>query len=222
MELIYENPLASERDIKDFRLEGEALFTFPHGRLRMENALDSSLGQASNFVFWCPETFPADVRVSWEFWPVREPGLCILFFAARSRTGGDIFDPLEPRSGPYSQYHHGDIDAYHVSYFRRKAFPEDEKGMHLSNLRKSYGFHLVAQGADPIPSVINAHPPYRIELTNRGGEISFAIEGIECFRWIDDGTVGGPALGEGKIGFRQMSPLIAEYANLQVHAGYFG
>jgi hypothetical protein len=32
----------------------------------------------------------------------------------------------------------------------------------------------------------------------------------------DDGTVGGPPLDEGRIGFRQMAPLIAEYANLRI------
>ncbi len=32
-----------------------------------------------------------------------------------------LFDPsLAPRAGEYNQYHHGDINAYHLSYFRRK------------------------------------------------------------------------------------------------------
>ena len=217
-DLLYENPLTTPGDIAGFRLEGAALTSFPQGRLRLENALDPASGQDSNFVLWCPEEFPADIVVSWDFWPVREPGLCILFFGARGHGGTDLFDPaLQPRTGPYDQYHHGDLDCYHVSYFRRKVFPEQEQGMHLSNLRKSHGFHLVAQGADPLPPVIHAWPPYRIELLVIEQVITFVINGITSWRWRDDGSVGGPPLGGGKIGFRQMAPLIAEYANLQVH-----
>lgn len=216
-ETFYENALASEADLAGFRLEGQAAMSFPLGRLRLENVLDPSLGQQSNFVLWCPVTFPADITISWDFWPLREPGLAMLFFAALGRGGEDLFGPaLAARDGVYDQYHHGDIDAYHVSYFRRRGFLPEEQGMHLTNLRKSHGFHLVAQGADPIPSVVHAQPPYRIELTKHRGEIEFAIGGITTFRWTDDGDIGGPPLGGGRIGFRQMAPLIVEYANLRV------
>jgi hypothetical protein len=106
-DVIYENPLASEADVACFRLEGEALVTFPNGRMRMENALSAELGQKSNFVYWCPEELPADIQVTWDFWPLREPGLCILFFAARGRgsVAGEqhsIFHPgLAVRTGEY-------------------------------------------------------------------------------------------------------------------------
>jgi hypothetical protein len=215
-ELLYANPLASERDIENFRLEGSAAITFPLGRMRMENLMDEEEGQKANFVFWCPENFPDHIAVSWEFKPIREPGLCILFFAARGRGGEDLFDPqLNLRSGPYGQYHHGDIDAYHVSYFRRKN--PDERRLHTCNLRKSYGFHLVEQGADPIPSIQDVKDPYRIQLIKFGAYIEFSINGLVSFRWQDEGTIGGPPHCAGKIGFRQMAPLIAEYANLTVH-----
>ena len=108
----YHNPLATEADVAGLHLEGEACISFPAGRLRMENLRDPAEGQKSNFVFWRPQTFPADVSISWEFWPVRETGLCILFFAAVGRDGQDLFDPsLTRRSGQYQQYHHGDINA---------------------------------------------------------------------------------------------------------------
>ena len=45
-ELLYENPLCCEADIKEFRLEGQAKITFPEGRMRLENALDE-IGRAS-------------------------------------------------------------------------------------------------------------------------------------------------------------------------------
>ncbi len=49
-ELIYENPLASEADIRDFVLEGEAAVTFPQGRMRLENKLSAEEGQKANYV----------------------------------------------------------------------------------------------------------------------------------------------------------------------------
>jgi hypothetical protein len=214
--VLYTNPLATEADVQDFRLEGEAAIACPQGRLRLTSQRDPAAGQQANFVFWCPEQFPADIAVSWEFWPVREPGLCILFFAATGRQGEDLFDArLARRTGEYQQYHSGDINALHVSYFRRR-FP-DERAFHTCNLRKSHGFHLVCQGADPLPSVADATPPYRLTLVKCGPEVAFAINDLPIFRWRDDGRFGPPLAG-GQLGFRQMAPLIAEYANLQVTA----
>jgi hypothetical protein len=216
-DLIYENPLATESDVAGFRLEGEAAISFPQGRMRMENRRDPAEGQKANFVYWCAEDFPADIAVSWDFWPIREPGLCILFFAATGIEGQDLFDPgLMPRTGEYNTYHHGDINALHISYFRRK-HPR-ERAFQTCNLRKSYGFHMVAQGADPLPSVQDAQPPYHIQLIKCGPEVAFHINDLPILKFVDDRQTYGPLLGGGKIGFRQMAPLIAEYANLQVHA----
>ena len=213
---IYENPLAGAGDIDGWRTEGEAGISFPRSRMRMEALRNPDDGQAANFVHWCDETFPDDICIAWDFWPVYEPGLAILFFAATGKTGQDLFDPsLATRTGPYEQYHHGDINALHVSYFRRR-FAE-ERAFHTCNLRKSYGFHLVAQGADPIPPVRDATPPYRIQILKVGPTVQFAINDLAVFAWHDDGQTYGPVLAGGKIGFRQMAPLIADYANLTVH-----
>ncbi|TVR53221.1 MAG: DUF1961 family protein [Spirochaetaceae bacterium] len=213
--LVYESPLASAADVDGFIMEGSGAATFPTGRLRLENLRDPSEGQKANIVFWCPLDFPPDICIEWDFRPVREPGLCIVFFSAIGQNGKDIFDAsLARRDGIYSQYHSSDIDAYHLSYFRRKA--ESERAFHTCNLRKSYGFHLVAQGADPIPSVIDAAPPYALRLSKLGPAISFSINDLCVLEWRDD-EQHGPVLGAGKIGFRQMAPLIAEYANLRVY-----
>lgn len=215
LDVLYENPLASEADISGFVMEGSAAMTFPEGRLRLQNGLDESLGQAANFVLWCPANFPDDIEISWDFVPLRDPGLCMLFFAAQGRSGTDLFDSrLSRREGIYEQYHSGDIDALHVSYFRRKAVKE--RAFQVCNLRKSRGFHLVAQGADPLPAVADAIGPYRIRLAKSGADVQFGINRLTLFDWHDDGAAYGPVLGGGKIGFRQMAPLIAEYANLTV------
>ncbi|MCM3626620.1 YesU family protein [Paenibacillus glycanilyticus] len=215
--MIYNNPLSSAEEVSEFRMEGDGAVSFPMGRMRLESTRDPAEGQASNLVFWCPEQFPADMAVTWDFWPVREPGLAILFFCAAGREGQDLFNSgLAERTGIYEQYHHGDINAFHVSYFRRR-YPEERK-FHTCNLRKSHGFHLVAQGADPIPAVADAAGPYRMQLLKQGPYVQFAVNDLLLFSWRDDGSTWGPLLGKGKLGFRQMAPLIAEYGNLQVYA----
>jgi len=220
-ETIYENALASPADLRNFRMEGEAAVTFPQGRMRLEGTLDPGedgdgpANQKANIVYWCPEAFPDNIRISWDFYPLREPGLCILFFAATGKNGEDVLSPaLAPRSGPYGQYHHGDINALHVSYFRRRY--ASERRLCTCNLRKSYGFHMVCQGGDPIPTVKDAKPPYRIEIVKAGPMVRFAIQAIPIFTWHDDGTTFGPVHKGGKIGFRQMTPMLAEYANLKI------
>jgi len=228
--VLYENPLASPSDVAGWRMEGPGAVSFPRGAMRLESTADpgpdgdQDANQRANLVFWCPEVFPDHIAVSWDFRPLYEPGLAILFFAAVGQGGRDLFDPsLAPRNGPYSQYHHGDIHALHVSYFRRRY--AHERTLNLCNLRKSYGFHLVAAGADPIPSVKDTGGFYRLTVIKSGPDVEFRIRGpashhpeLSVLRWRDDGQRFGPVLGGGRIGFRQMAPLIAEYARLRVVA----
>src|SRR5687767_14736259 len=109
--LLYENPLASPSDLDGFVVEGRADATIHDGTLRLASVLDPSLGQAANYVYWCPRELPADVWIEWDFWPEAEQGLCIFFFSARGRRGEDLFDPTLPeRSGQYPQYNRGAID----------------------------------------------------------------------------------------------------------------
>lgn len=214
--LLYENALSCEEDIAGFILEGSAKITFEEGRMRLENVLDPVNGQKANYVLWCPEEFPGNVLIEWQFRPLKEPGLAMLFFAAKGREGQDIFDEkLARRTGEYVQYHHGDINAFHVSYFRRKE--PDERAFHTCNLRKSYGFHLVAQGADPIPDTDETQGAFTIAVAKRKNVIRFLVDGLEIFRFTDDGETYGPLLSGGKIGFRQLAPLVGEYGELKVY-----
>ena len=220
--LLYENPLAGPPDVADWVREGQPVTSFPMGRMRLENGMDPTAGQAANYLFWCPQVFPADIVVRWSFRPFREPGLAMFWFAATGTQGRDLFDPaLAPRAGEYRQYHSGEVNAYHLSYFRRKN-AKGERDFHTCNLRKSHGFHLVAQGADPIPSVIDVLEDYRLELAFCRGTVRFSINDLPILQWHDDGAIGGPPHGGGRIGVRQMAPLIAEYSNLTVYAAECG
>ena len=216
-QLLYENPLACPKDVKDFRAEGDPAITFPRQRMRLENMFerDNEKHQSGNFLLWCPQDFPDNIIASWDFRPMSDSGLSMFWVAAKGRNGEDLFDDrLAPRRGMYKQYHSGDINALHVSYFRRNA---TEIGFRTCNLRKSYGFHLVARGGDPLPDSKDVDRPYRIEVVKSKAHFRFSINDVMLFHWVDDGETYGPVLGDGKIGFRQMAGLIAEYSNLQVH-----
>nr|WP_157274263.1 DUF1961 family protein [Paenibacillus fonticola] len=214
--LLYDNPLQSAEDTVGFRMEGDGIVTFPQRWMRLESTRSAEEGQKANFVFWCPEEFPGEAAISWRFRPIREPGLAILFFSAKGADGKDLFDPsLPPRTGEYDQYHHGRMDAFHISYFRRMW--SEERQFHTCNLRKSYGFHLVAQGADPLPGVMDAAASYQMTIIKKGSSITFAINKLQVLSWEDDGETYGPLLAGGRLGFRQMAPFVGEYAELRVY-----
>jgi Domain of unknown function (DUF1961) len=99
----------------------------------------------------------------------------------------------------------------HVSYFRHKY--ESGRAFRTCNLRKSAGFELVAQGADPLPPTEDARDFYLMELLKDGPRVAFSINGLPLFEWLDESD---NVLGGGRIGFRQMAPLKAAYRNLVV------
>ena len=211
--ILYSNPLAGPDDVAGWVAEGPLRGGSHEGSLELSGALDDhEFGDHAHWTLWCPENFPDGIRISWEFRPLAEPGLAMLFFAATGHRGQDLFSPaLAPRTGYYPQYHSGDIDALHVSYFRHK-FPS-ERAFRTCNLRKSAGFELVAQGADPLPPAEDATDFYRLELVKDGPLAAFSINGLLLFKWQDPSS---KVLGGGRIGFRQMAPLRAAYRNLVV------
>ena len=82
---LYRNALASSDDLAGWQAEGPCATTFPLGRMRLESTGAFEDGQKSNLVLWCPESFPERGRISWDFYPRNEPGLAILFFAAKGQ-----------------------------------------------------------------------------------------------------------------------------------------
>lgn len=55
-----------------------------------------------------------------------------------------------------------------------------------------------------------------MKLVKDRAYVSFSINGLPILEWTDDGRRYGPVYGGGKIGFRQMAPLVADYANFEV------
>ncbi|MDO5399284.1 MAG: DUF1961 family protein [bacterium] len=216
-ELIYENPLSSEKDTENWIMEGLAKVTFPEGRLRMESILDASEGQAANFVYWCPHKQPDNIIIEWDFTPLSDEGLAIMFFGANGQNGKDLFDEsLSERTGQYRQYHSSDINAFHASYYRRSETSERE--FNVANLRKSAGFHIVSQGADPIPTAeYRSEESYHMRIVKATDTVIFSVNDLEVFRFDDDGKTYGDYIKDGYIGFRQKAPLTAEYSNLKIY-----
>lgn len=215
--IVYENPLSSQKDVDGWIMEGQADISFDDGKMRMESVLDSSAGQAANFVYWCPQIMPDNIIIEWDFTPLSDEGLAIMFFGANGQNSKDLFDTsLAKRTGQYKQYHSSDINAYHVSYYRRSE--PSERAFNVANLRKSSGFHMVAQGADPIPTgKYKGEEPYHIRVVKATDKVIFSINDLEVFSFNDDGTTYGDYIREGYIGFRQKVPLIGEYSNLTVY-----
>jgi hypothetical protein len=217
---IYSNQLAGADAAtagREWRMEGGGRAEWRPDALRLVPThftdLTSNVG-AYHQVFWLDRDLPADVAVEWDFripaTNVCPNGLAIVFFCARGRKGEDIFDSgLAPRDGTFKQYHSGDIDCYHISYFA------GARG--TANLRKNFGFHLIQERADRVAAA--PRETWRhIRLIRFGPRIQMAVDDLPCIDWVDNGTIGGPPLGGGKLGFRQMSHLLwGEYANLRIY-----
>ncbi len=211
--LIYENPLSREKDLAGVVIEsseeGQPEVRFVDSEMHIKSSV--------HFLLWFPPDLPADISVSWNFTPEVDDGLAMFWFCANGKDGKDLFDPsLQERTGSYPQYHSGDINAYHLSYFRRN--PWDDPTMNTVNLRKSHGNQLVAMGANPIPNVevekvaSALESPYRIRVVKCAGWIRMEINDLPVLELKDEDPYKS-----GKIGFRQMANLEARYSGLRVH-----
>jgi hypothetical protein len=190
--LIYSNALSDKDSLKGWTMEGPGETTFKDGWMQM-----FSPAEKGHHVLWCPLEFPSNFVAEWEVQNLHpEEGLCIVFFASKGIKGEDIFSPTLPkRDGKFKDYINGAISNYHISYY---ANGKNERGRETANLRKNPGFHKVQKGEAGIP--IDSRDIHKIQLSKQNGHILMYIDARKIIDWQDDGS----ALGEGKIGFRQM------------------
>ncbi|NQU37221.1 MAG: DUF1961 family protein [Actinobacteria bacterium] len=145
---VYETTFDEEAVLEDWILEGGKRASISNGNLVLES--EPREGKApedpNHLVFWLKEEMPADFLLEFTVRPQnRQDGLNIIFFNARGVNGASIFDPaLQPRNGVFKQYHSGDLNSYHISYWAA--------GRGFANLRKNHGFHLATSGIDYIMS----------------------------------------------------------------------
>ena len=199
--------------LKDWKLEGGKRMSVADGKLVLESVAPTAKHTATDnhLVCWLTKDMPSDFLLEFSVRPQnRKEGLNIIFFNARGVHGESIFDPaLKPRTGKFSQYHSGDLNNYHISYWA------GERGS--ANLRKNAGFHLVATGPDLITSA-PTNVFQTIRLYKRGGTIRLMVDDIVSVAFDDDGKTYGPVWNHsGWIGLRQMAHTIrCEYDNLKV------
>ncbi|MCF7837715.1 MAG: YesU family protein [Candidatus Marinimicrobia bacterium] len=185
---------------REWVLEGEGARAWTEGgRLHLANR--TATGRATHAVLWNTRAFPADFLLEFGFAPAdANLGLAIVFFAARSRAGGGIFDlALPARQADFPNYHTGELDCYHVSYW---AIDPKGRTRGFANLRKNHGFHVLGDGADLIAG--QGAGPHRVRLLKVGGHIQLEVNGQVALDRRDDGQQFGPVLGGGAIGLRQM------------------
>lgn len=194
-------------DLEDWVMEGSGGCELRDGRL----LLRSRRATGGHIVFWNRRNLPEDALIEYDFAPLSESGLCILFFCARGSGGRDLFDPgLAPRDGNFSRYVRGDVECYHVSYYRNQGAATG-----VCNLRKDPGMPLLGVGADriePEPGGV-----YRLSMLKQGARMRFFVDGRLVIDADDDPALFGPSHGAGKLGLRQMAPTEASYDNLVVY-----
>jgi hypothetical protein len=210
---IYQTSFDDPAVLKDWRLEGGKSTRIAEGRLVLESAPGSirSEAQANHLVCWLTKELPADFLLEFSLRPQnRKQGLNIVFFNTRGIHGEDIFEPpIRPRNGLFQQYHSGDLNGYHISYWA------GDRG--TANVRKNFGFHLVATGKDLVAGG-PAEAFQTIRLYKRGGTIRLMVDDVVSVAYDDDGQTFGPVWKQsGWIGLRQMAHTVrCEYEHLKV------
>jgi hypothetical protein len=196
---------------ENWTLEGPGILTQEDGRLRLQEP-DPGAEGANHVVLWNNTPHPKDFIAEWEFTPNEVEGLCIVFFCAKGVNGEGIFDPsLAERDGTFSDYTMGDVNSYHISYFRNT----NSRAPNCA-LRKNSGFWRCAGGYDYIP--LEPGVTSTLTLVKRGAHIQLAINGQVSIDWVDDGVTRGPVWGSGHFGLRQMMTTDGWYDNVRIWA----
>ena len=189
--VIYDNPLACENDIKDFVLEGEADISFDGGALSIRGKSEAGSDRLN---FWCPKSFPSDVKIEWEFRPIKEPGTAQLFFAAKEKDDKRDF--------------------FELSFYKRAE--DTDRSFHLCDLKKSFDEGAVAQAADPLPEAKEDLPWYSMCIVKNRNKVVYAVNDFVVLEFEDDGMTHGDILTGGCVGFGQREGLLAQYRNFRV------
>ena len=170
--------------------------------------------EEGHHVFWCPYDFPKDFIAEWDAKNFEtDAGLCIVFFAAKGINDQSIFDTSLPKrnTGVFTDYTKGAINCYHISYY---ANAKDDAHRETANLRKNKGFNLVLTGEKGIS--MESTSWNHLKLVKLNNQITMYVDDRKIIDWTDDGVKYGPALNDGKVGFRQMKWTHFAYKNFKV------
>ncbi len=212
---VYRSGFDSDDALQDWLLEGGKDMRVEEGSLVLESEGEYTRpvgGQGNHLVAWLKPEMPANFYLEFDFRPEKkQQGLAIIFFNARGLHGESVFDAsLKKRKGNFKQYHSGDLNNYHISYWSGARAG--------SNLRKNKGFQLVASGEDPI-SADTTDSFNRVGLYKDGGVIRYYVDGKLALEFVDDGKAYGQIWDNpGWIALRQMDHAhLCQYDNLTVY-----
>ena len=203
--------------LADWMAEGDVDARIEDGRLRFE-ATENTPEKKGNI--WWRKRQSGPVLIEFDYQSATPYGLSMFWFNSHGRGGADLLS-IE-RNGRYDDYVKGPMNGYHVSFHRF------DSG--VSNLRKSYGFHVLSSAPDPVP--MENLEPHHVELWAFGGRIRVLVDGklvhdvtddgktcIEGDAWLHDfpcqGT-GEPFVG-GYMGIRHTQKQVAYYDNFAVY-----
>ena len=210
---VYQSPFSSDASLKDWKLEGGVSMRIEKQRLHLESkGINTAPAPDHHLVAWLEKEIPGNFYLEFDFRPKnKQQGLAIVFLNTRGIHGESIFAKnLAQRDGTFVQYHSGDLNGYHLSYW--------SGARNGSNLRKNKGFHLVASGEDPVASD-TTDKVRRIGILKDGPSIRYYVDNELALEYTDDGESYGPAwTHSGWIGLRQMDHAHwCEYDNLSIY-----
>jgi len=214
--LIYTSKMSTQADIADWILEGPAEITFKENSMIMQSKVPNPpAGTNGHFNIWCPADFPKCFIAEWEYRPVSEYGISLVFFATRGLNGENIFDPtLAKRDGVFQPYVNGDIHNYWIVFY------SNHLRMRVTNyattyLNKSSPSSILSIGKTGI--VPGSTVFHHVRLIKDDGHIQFQVNDKVVLDFIDTGSDRwGPVLDGGKFSFRQMAFTIGAYKNFNV------
>jgi uncharacterized protein DUF1961 len=205
MKVVYANPMAAQRDLKDWVMEGPGKLVFKDGWTEIESPSTPPQDCSGHQTFWCPFECPEDYLLEWEFKTINGKGLCILFIDAKGLNGEDVLgDKLAPRNGNFPLYWKGDFRNYHFSFL---------DGGRWIRVNKNPFKTLFCQGYRP---AYEKGKTYKMSLLKQGNTITMAIDGVICFVAEDEKEKYGTPWHGGKMAFRQMLPSHTAYRNFKI------
>lgn len=169
------------------------------GRLHMKadrpGAKDDGGGSGT---VWCKIPHPADFTLEYEARVIASSvssNNINIFFCYSDPSGAPLYESRASRAtGKYDLYH--SLNGYIITFLNDHAA---ESGRHPDGstkarirFRRNPGFNLVQE---LFAGHCQKDETYRLAIVKRGGEVSFAVNGVERIRATDPNPLGGGLIG---------------------------
>lgn len=153
--------------------------TLPH-YLQPISTAKSKAGKfaGGHIQFWNKHAHPENFIIRLKFQAASPYPLHMVTFCGRGLNGEDVLDPkLNPRFGLATQYMHGDIHNYRISYW------SGSRG--TTNMRRAPGRKLTSEDANDIRAIA-LDREVQLELIRWKGRVVFKADGEKLVDWTDD------------------------------------